>query len=107
MTRKRPPLAGFIGRLEARPTFHESCLGLAVVVEVHAVDVPQAVVPQLRSVTQTLQDGVHEALQQHKHERRLDAGLIGVESEHDERGVETYGVAQVLQTHQTLRTLVL
>lgn len=47
-------------------TFHESGVGPAVVVEVCAVDVHQAVVPQLLSVAQTLQDGVHETLETEK-----------------------------------------
>lgn len=45
-------------------TLHESGLGPAVVVEVGAVRVPQTVVPQVRSVAQTLQDRVHETLHQ-------------------------------------------
>lgn len=48
---------------EPRPTFHERGVGPAVVVEVRAVDVPQAVIPQLGRVAQTLQDGVHETLE--------------------------------------------
>lgn len=49
-------------------TFHESGAGPAVVVEVCAVDVHQTVVPQLLSVAQTLQDGVHETLEREKQE---------------------------------------
>lgn len=46
-------------------TFHESCAGCAVVVvvEVSAVEVHQAVVSQLLSIAETLQDGVHETLE--------------------------------------------
>lgn len=39
---------------ESRPTFHESGVGPTVVVEICAVDVPQAVISQLWSVAQTL-----------------------------------------------------
>jgi len=46
-------------------TFHERGVhrAVVVVVEVGAMDVPQAVVAQLRRVAQALQDGVHEALE--------------------------------------------
>lgn len=54
--------------LTARPTFHESSVSPAVVVEVSAMDVSQAVVSQLGGVTQTLQDGVHETLEITKRE---------------------------------------
>lgn len=43
-------------------TFHERHVGAAVV-EVWAMDVCQAVISQLGSVAQTLQDWVHETLQ--------------------------------------------
>lgn len=49
-------------RLESQHTFHESSVGPAVVVEVRAVDVSQAVISQLGRVAETLQDRVHEAL---------------------------------------------
>lgn len=49
--------------LEFYLTFHEGCISPAVVVQVRAMDICQAVIPQLRSVAQTLQDGVHEALE--------------------------------------------
>lgn len=48
--------------MESHHTFHESSVGPAVVVEVRAVDVSQAVISQLGSVAETLQDRVHEAL---------------------------------------------
>lgn len=44
-------------------TFHEGCVGAAVVVKVSAVRVVQAVVSQAVCVTETLQDTVHETLQ--------------------------------------------
>lgn len=44
-------------------TFHEGCVGAAVVVKVSAVRVVQAVVSQAVCVAETLQDAVHETLQ--------------------------------------------
>lgn len=44
-------------------TFHESCVGAAVVVKVSAVRVVQAVVSQAVCVAETLQDTVHETLE--------------------------------------------
>lgn len=44
-------------------TFHEGCVGAAVVVKVSAVRVVQAVVSQAVCVAETLQDTVHETLQ--------------------------------------------
>lgn len=44
-------------------TLHQRSFGPAVVVEVGAVRVTQTVVPQVMSVAQTLQNGVHETLQ--------------------------------------------
>lgn len=43
-------------------TFHEGCVGAAVVVKVSAVRVVQAVVSQAVCVAETLQDAVHETL---------------------------------------------
>lgn len=43
-------------------TFHEGCVGAAVVVKVSAVGVVQAVVSQALCVAKTLQDTVHETL---------------------------------------------
>lgn len=43
-------------------TFHEGCVGAAVVVKVSAVRVVQAVVSQAVCVAETLQDTVHETL---------------------------------------------
>lgn len=51
------------GCLEFCLTFHEGCISPAVVVQVCAMDICQAVISQLRSIAQTLQDGVHEALE--------------------------------------------
>lgn len=48
---------------ESPPTFHESGVRVAVVVEVGAMDVRQAVISQLGSVAETLQDGIHETLE--------------------------------------------
>lgn len=45
-------------------TFHEGCVGLAAVAEIPCVEPLQAVISQLPGVTQTLQNGVHEALQE-------------------------------------------
>lgn len=44
-------------------TLHQHSFGPADVVEVSAVRVTQTVVPQVMSVAQTLQNGVHETLQ--------------------------------------------
>lgn len=44
-------------------TFHEGCVGAAVVVKVSAVRVVQAVVSQTVCVAETLQDTVHKTLQ--------------------------------------------
>lgn len=55
-------------------TFHEGCVGAAVVVKVSAVRVVQAVVTQALCVAQTLQDTVHETLwgkQQHKTDEKM------------------------------------
>lgn len=43
-------------------TFHEGCVGAAVVVKVSAVRVVQTVVSQAVCVAETLQDTVHETL---------------------------------------------
>lgn len=45
-------------------TFHERRVGAAVVVKVSAVRVVQAVISQAVSVAETLEDAVHEALQE-------------------------------------------
>lgn len=50
-------------------TFHEGCVGAAVVVKVSAVWVVQAVVSQALSVAETLQDAVHETLGEKKHHK--------------------------------------
>lgn len=44
-------------------TFHEGCVGAAVVVKVSAVRVVQAVISQAVCVAETLKDAVHEALE--------------------------------------------
>lgn len=51
------------GLCDASLTFHEGCVGAAVVVKVSAVRVVQAVVSQAVCVAETLQDTVHETLQ--------------------------------------------
>lgn len=51
------------GLLDTSLTFHEGCVGAAVVVKVSSVRVVQAVVPQAVCVAETLQDTVHETLQ--------------------------------------------
>lgn len=69
--------------------------------------VPQAVVPQLGSVTQTLKDGVHEALEgTQRHAEMSPTRLRSRRSALWTRG-GTHRVAQVPQSHQALRTLVL
>lgn len=50
------------GLLDTSLTFHEGCVGAAVVVKVSAVQVVQAVVSQAVCVAETLQDTVHETL---------------------------------------------
>lgn len=50
-------------RSETRPTFHQGRVFPAGGPLVHVMDVPQTVVSQLRRVAQTLEDGVHEALE--------------------------------------------
>lgn len=50
------------GLLETSLTFHEGCVGAAVVVKVSAVRVVQAVVSQAVCVAETLQDTVHKTL---------------------------------------------
>lgn len=55
--------------VESWSTFHQSSIRPAVVVEVYAMDVSQAVVSQLWGVTQTLQDWVHETLENHKQQK--------------------------------------
>lgn len=44
-------------------TFHESCVGAAVVIKVSAVQIVQAVISQAVCVAETLKDAVHETLQ--------------------------------------------
>lgn len=51
------------GPCDTSLTFHEGCVGAAVVVKVSAVRVVQAVVSQAVCVAETLQDTVHETLQ--------------------------------------------
>lgn len=51
------------GLCDTSLTFHEGCIGAAVVVKVSAVRVVQAVVSQAVCVAETLQDAVHETLQ--------------------------------------------
>lgn len=45
-------------------TFHEGCVDTAAVAEIPHVEPLEAVIPQLPGVAQTLQNGVHEALQE-------------------------------------------
>lgn len=45
-------------------TFHEACVHTAGVAEVPHVESLQTVIPQLPSVAQALQNGVHEALKE-------------------------------------------
>lgn len=60
------------GLCDTSLTFHEGCVGAAVVVKVSAVRVVQAVVSQAVCVAETLQDTVHETLQE-KHHRQSDS----------------------------------
>lgn len=92
---------------EPRPTFHERRVGPAVVVEVRAVDVPQAVIPQLGRVAQTLQDGVHETLETGKKTVSSIRNGQSVLRVSESEVKSTHGVAQVPQPHQALRTLAL
>ena len=48
-------------------TFHEGCVGTAVVVKVSAVGIVQAVVSQTVCVAKTLQDAIHKTLHAHIH----------------------------------------
>lgn len=87
------------------PTFHECGVGPAVVVEVRAMDVPQAVLSQLRGVAQTLKDGVHETLEIRD---TIQTQLLVSAGQSEKRWAgDTYCVPQVPQSHQALRTLVL
>lgn len=54
-------------------TFHEGCVGAAVVVKVSAVRVVQAVVSQAVCVAETLQDTVHETLQDKTSHTQFDS----------------------------------
>ena len=54
----------FCGVLCISLTFHEGCVGTAVVVKVSAVRVVQAVVSQTVCVAKTLEDAIHKTLQQ-------------------------------------------
>lgn len=57
------------GLCDTSLTFHEGCVGAAVVVKVSAVRVVQAVVSQAVCVAETLQDAVHETLRGGKQRR--------------------------------------
>lgn len=99
-------------RSEAHPTFHQARVAPAAGSLVRAMDVPQTVVSQLRRVAQTLKDGVHEALEEEHTRRRAQELRSGQRKPVGSRGDSTegthaYRVAQVLQTHQTVRTLAL
>lgn len=59
------------GQCDMSLTFHEGCVGAAVVVKVSAVGVVQAVVSQALCVAETLQDTVHETLPGQSRENSL------------------------------------
>lgn len=64
------------GPCDSRLTFHEGCVGAAVVVKVSAVRVVQAVVSQAVCVAETLQDTVHETLEGKKKKKNTDRLIL-------------------------------
>ena len=76
-------LCGYVICAWAFLTFHEGCVGAAVVVKVSAVRVVQAVVSQTVCVAKTLQDAIHKTLhvqahvqiRKHTHKHKKDKGI--------------------------------
>lgn len=63
------------GLCDSYLTFHEGCVGAAVV-KVSAVRVVQAVVTQVLCVAQTLQDAIHETLWGKRHKHKQDEKIL-------------------------------